>query len=313
MSDKFIGIAIPAGSKNGVYRSGIGNVVHDEWNTTEAVAADDDGFGVFECVTTGGITVNPSEDLPCARQIKVVSSVSGQDGSDYKLKLYGTNVLNQNITEELTLDGTTAVLSTKAFKTIDTVDLPKRYTTPVLQSYKLPISSGAGTASGTITATVTSAHVTGSPLAVTLEVVEDDTATVVAGKIASALNSNTSVSAVFDATTDGANVIITNKIYRADDSTQLLAVTDTDTTGVAGGTGVDTAGVNSDKITIGWTDKLGLRFCAKGCINLGTYFNDVVESTAPTFTCDADEVEKNMIDLNSALNGSVVDTTYVVR
>lgn len=67
------------------------------------------------------------------------------------------------------------------------------------------------------------------------------------------------------------------------------------------------AKVGSETIDIGWGDKIGLPFMSatKPC---GVAFLDkAFETTAPTFTADADELEKNTIDLNSNLNGKVVD------
>jgi hypothetical protein len=37
-----------------------------------------------------------------------------------------------------------------------------------------------------------------------------------------------------------------------------------------------------------------------------------LESTAATVVADADELEKNTVDLNSALNGTAVDVYYLV-
>jgi hypothetical protein len=65
----------------------------------------------------------------------------------------------------------------------------------------------------------------------------------------------------------------------------------------------DGAGATFD---IGWGDKLGLPYMASENTVLRAIFNNVVETTAPTVVYDADELEKNTVDLHSALNGSVV-------
>ena len=65
------------------------------------------------------------------------------------------------------------------------------------------------------------------------------------------------------------------------------------------GTGATTA--------IGFGDKLGLPFMLDKNYVDKAIFNGVKETTAPTVVVDADEIEKNTIDLNSALDGSVVD------
>lgn len=70
------------------------------------------------------------------------------------------------------------------------------------------------------------------------------------------------------------------------------------------GTGATTA--------IGWGDKLGLPDMLPHNTVLHAFLADVREATAPTVVADADEVEKNTVDLNSALNGTAVDIYYLV-
>lgn len=45
---------------------------------------------------------------------------------------------------------------------------------------------------------------------------------------------------------------------------------------------------------------------------LKAYLGNTLEGTAPTVTTDVDEIEKNTVDLNSALNSSVVDVYLIV-
>ena len=59
--------------------------------------------------------------------------------------------------------------------------------------------------------------------------------------------------------------------------------------------------------SIGFGDILGLPFMMDKNYVDKAIFNGVKETTAPTVVVDADEIEKNTIDLNSALDGSVVD------
>ena len=66
----------------------------------------------------------------------------------------------------------------------------------------------------------------------------------------------------------------------------------------------DGAGATFD---VGWGDKLGLPYMASGNTVLHVLFDGVKETTAPTVVFDADEIEKNTIDLNSALDGSLID------
>jgi hypothetical protein len=70
------------------------------------------------------------------------------------------------------------------------------------------------------------------------------------------------------------------------------------------GTGATTA--------IGFGDKLGLPYELDANTVLLAALGGVREGTAPTVVADADEIEKNTVDLNSALDGSVVDIYLLV-
>jgi hypothetical protein len=63
---------------------------------------------------------------------------------------------------------------------------------------------------------------------------------------------------------------------------------------------------------IGFGDLIGLPHMLTGNTVLFAALDGVREGTAPTVVADADEIEKNTCDLNSALNGTVVDVWYVV-
>ena len=70
------------------------------------------------------------------------------------------------------------------------------------------------------------------------------------------------------------------------------------------GTGATTA--------IGWGDKLGLPYKRAHYPHIGTFLNNTLEGTAPTFVASTSAEESNTIDLNSALNGTVVDAYFIV-
>jgi hypothetical protein len=57
---------------------------------------------------------------------------------------------------------------------------------------------------------------------------------------------------------------------------------------------------------VGWGDKLGLPIMSDYNAVLGATVDGVRETTFPTVVFDADEIEKNTVDLNTALNGQVV-------
>lgn len=107
---------------------------------------------------------------------------------------------------------------------------------------------GTITGSGNATFTVTSALVTGSPLAVSVAALVDDTATIVATKAAVALNANAAVSAHFTATSNAANLILTAKKAAANDATLNIAYTNGTNTGLTPDASSDdtTAGVKGD-------------------------------------------------------------------
>lgn len=68
-----------------------------------------------------------------------------------------------------------------------------------------------------------------------------------------------------------------------------------------------------DKLKIGFGDKLGLPFYLNYADQvIQCSLNNVIEATRATVVADVDEIEKNTIDLNSALNGSVVRAYIMV-
>jgi len=64
--------------------------------------------------------------------------------------------------------------------------------------------------------------------------------------------------------------------------------------------------------SIGFGDKLGLPYMLPHNTVLLAALDNTREATAPTVATDADEIEKNTIDLNSALDGSQVDVYLMV-
>lgn len=63
---------------------------------------------------------------------------------------------------------------------------------------------------------------------------------------------------------------------------------------------------------IGWGEILSLPYKLPYNTVLATYLNGVKEGTAPTVTTSVTVLESNTIDLNSALNGTVVDVYLIV-
>jgi hypothetical protein len=107
---------------------------------------------------------------------------------------------------------------------------------------------GTITGSGNATFTITSALVTGSPLAVSVAVLEDDTPTVVAAKAAVALNTDAVVSEHFVASGNVADLILTARKSAANDATLNIAYTNDTCTGLTpdASSNNTTAGVRGD-------------------------------------------------------------------
>lgn len=107
---------------------------------------------------------------------------------------------------------------------------------------------GTITGSGNATFTITSALVVGSPLAVSVAVLVDDTPTIVAGKAAVALNATAAVSAHFVASSSAENLILTAKKSAANDATLNIAYTNDTCTGLTpdASSNNTTAGVRGD-------------------------------------------------------------------
>lgn len=116
-------------------------------------------------------------------------------------------------------------------------------------------------------------------------------------------------------------VTITGTNYDDEVITETLPAFTVDTAGIVTGskafktvTGIsipamDGAGAT---VTIGWGDKLGLPFKLAQNTVLFAFLGNTKEGTAPTVAVSATAVESNTVDLNSALNGTVVDVYLIV-
>ncbi len=92
--------------------------------------------------------------------------------------------------------------------------------TEVSARYWRTFLSGEGNA----TVVVTSSGMTGSPITLSVPVASSDTASIVAGKIKTALENNANISALYDASVSGANVILTAKTPIANVSSLNIAL-----------------------------------------------------------------------------------------
>jgi len=111
---------------------------------------------------------------------------------------------------------------------------------------------GTITLTGTATVIVTSAGMAGSPITLNVDVVGDDSATVVAGKIRAALNANAVIAAKFTIAGTGAVVKLTAKVTAANDATANVDINNGTCTGLtdAPTSANTTAGVAKDINTL---------------------------------------------------------------
>ncbi len=120
--------------------------------------------------------------------------------------------------------------------------------------------AGTVTGSGNATVVVTSNVVTGSPLTVPVAVTNTDTATLVAGKIITALQANSAISAKFAIGGTGATVILTALNAAANDSSLNVSVDNGTCTGLttAATSANTTAGVAATRFPLPFSTQLTL-------------------------------------------------------
>ncbi len=290
-------------------------VAHIHIPATQAVAADDAGIlaiNLAESAQTypgsAGIT---SPEYP--RALSVKGNVDGIIGN---VKITGKNFNGEAIDETIALNGTTTRHGAKAFKEITQMEFPVQVHEPVLQ-VETATAVGTVTTAGNAAVTVTSA-LFDDPITVPVPVEVDDDANAIALAIRTALAANESIAANFDVSGEDAAVVLTAKVPAANDTTLNIAIADG--TGEGASQGVTTAatstnttaGVPYDIVYIGWNDVLGLPFKLAHNTVLSAYLDNVLESNAPTVKVSSTAIESNTIDLNSTLNGKVVDIYLLV-
>lgn len=244
------------------------------------------------------------------RALSIVGNVSGITGN---VVVEGTNYANEVISETIALNGTSTVNGAKAFKTVTEVNLPVQTHTPTAQVETIAVTAGAS-ANGTLVVRVTAVGMTGTPKDVACAVTtDDDTVGEVATKVRAALTADTAVAAYFTVGGSGANVVLTRKVPAANDATMAIALQNADSSGVTFGSSTDTtAGVPYDTVAVGFNDKLGIPYTLAHNTVLTAYHNNVLEATAATVTVSTTALESNTVDLNTALDGNVVDVYIMV-
>lgn len=244
------------------------------------------------------------------RAIRIKGSAAGVAGN---VVITGTNYKGAVITETIALNGATAADGAKAFRTVTKVALPAE-THAAKAQVETATVVGTVTLAGNATVVVTCTGMTGTPKTISVAVALNDTAALVAGKIRTALAADTAVAALFTVGGTGAEVVLTKKAIAANIANLNVSIDNGTCTGLttAASSADTTAGVAYDTVSIGFNDKLGIPYFLTHNTVLAAFLGGTKEANAPTVTVDADELEKNTIDLDSALNGSAVDIYLIV-
>jgi len=254
---------------------------------------------------TSGLT---DPDVP--RTVTVKGSVAEITGD---VVVTGTNISNAPISDTIALNGTTEVEGLVAFKTVTQVDLPAQTTTPVAQVETATVV-GTVTGSGNASVVITAAGMTGSPKTKSVAVLENDTASDVAGKIRTALGLDADVIARFAVSGATDKVILTRLAPAANDATLNISVDNGTCTGLttAGTSANTTAGVPPDTVSMGVGKKFSIPHIIANTTLLQEKIFDGSDDNG-TLALDADELEKNLFSLDGTPDGEkVLDLYYLV-
>jgi hypothetical protein len=253
---------------------------------------------------TAGLT-NPA--VP--RNVKIKGNKAGLNT---KVTVHGVNYANEVISEELTLNGSTAVAGSLAFARITKVSLPARTNVPAKQKATVVVGGAAAGAGNEVLTFISAA--TGAAFDVTVPFVAgDNSATLAAAKIVLALNADATFSAKWLAASSVANLTIESKTYAAQDATINLTVKTAGTPNVSLGaiTVNTTAGVIEDQVSVGIGKKFGLPYYLPAAeLAIVKLFNNSADTG--TVTADADELEKNVIALNGTPDGLKPIDLYIL-
>lgn len=287
-------------------------LAHFQVVADDAVAASTAGVLAASNLTAAAQTITTAISDPAVpRNLSITGNVSGITGN---VVATGKNFAGATITETIALNGTATVLGAKAFKNVNSVALPVRAHTQVAQ-VETATAVGTITTTGDAEITVTSALFE-ADVVVAVPVVENDNASAIALAIRTALAADEDITANFVVSGATDKVILTAIVPVANDATLNIAIADDTSAGIteAASSANTTAGVPYDKVSVGWGDKLGLPYkLAHNTIIPGmTFLDNVREGTEPTIVTSATVIESNTIDLNSALDGTVVDSYFVV-
>ena len=246
----------------------------------------------------------------CPRNVQIDGLNSGQNNV---VKVYGTDFAGNAITEEITLNGTTAKEGNLAFQTITKIDLPVEDNLSAKQKTTSAVSAatGAGTATLTLTAACLGAS---SPYDIAVVFAAGDVAstTTAAARLKAAFNADPVISAHFLADSSTANFTLERKIAENQDATINLVVKAAGTTGLSlGAITKNTVTGVCDEVSVGFANKIGIpyKLTADELVILKLFDNS---ADSGTVTPDATDLSKNVIALNGAPNGAKNLDLYIV-
>jgi hypothetical protein len=256
-------------------------------------------------ITTG--LTNPT--VP--RNVKAICSASGVTT---KVTVNGTNFAGDAISEEITLNGQTAVAGSLAFASVTSVELPVQTHTPAHQVATVAVTAGASGAGDEVFTFTSAATGTAYDITATFAATDDTTAEA-AVVIRAALNADETFAEHWTAGGSSANVTITAKEYAAQDSTINLVVKTAGTPACTLGsiTANTTAGVAEDKVSVGVGKSFGIPYkLTADELVIVKLFNNAADSG--TVTADDNEIEKNVIALNGVPDGlKAIELFYIVK
>lgn len=253
--------------------------------------------------------VTPAASPAVPRALSIVSNKANAAGN---VVITGKNIAGETITETLALNGVTTRNGAKAFRDVVSISLPAQTNTPVAQ-VETATAVGTITLAGDAEVTVASA-LFAEDVVVLAPVEADDNANAIALAIRTALAADPDIAEHFTVSGANAAVILTAKLPAANDATLNIAIDNGDCEGItpAATSANTTAGVDFDKVSVGFNDILGLPYLLAHNTVIAASLNNVRETTAPTVTVSATALESNTVKLNSSLDGSAVDIYLIV-
>lgn len=250
-------------------------------------------------------------DPDVTRVLSITGGIAGQTGN---VVITYKNDWAEQKTATVALNGTATVEALVAAKDVVSIALPVETHTATPQ-VETAVAVGTVTGDGNATVTVTAAGMTNSPKAISVAVLNGDTASVWAGKVRTVLGADADVTARFAVSGTGANIVLTRLVPAADDGTLNIAYTNDTCTGITpdATSNNTTAGVAYDTVAVGYVNKFGLPYIVHNvaCLLLKLFDGS---TDAGTLAVDADEVEKNIFTIAGTPDGAkLLDLYYLVN